>query len=256
MKKGWSFHLRDVQVGFGPKIVLRSLNLKVEPGEAVVLLGPSGAGKTTLLRLLNRALRPDSGTVLVNDRNLDELSDGALRSLRSGVGFVHQDLRLVPNLRVSQNVLSGSLGRRSFVQSLLMFLKPPAEDLLAVHRLLERVGIADEMFQRLDRLSGGQMQRVALSRALFQEPGLLLADEPISSVDPARAADLLKLMLDFNHNDGLTLFASLHDPDLALRFFPRVVGLRAGRVVFDKPAAQVSPAEIQQLYLLAAEDGV
>ena len=256
MKNSWGFTLQDVRLGFGPKKVLVGLDLTVEPGEAVVLLGPSGAGKTTLLRLLNRALVPDSGSVVVNDLNLDELDERALQRLRSGIGFVHQDLRLVPNLRVSQNVLSGSLGRRGFFKSLLMFLKPAAGDLLEVHRLLERVGIAGEMFQRVDRLSGGQMQRVALARALFQKPGLLLADEPVSSVDPARAADLLELLTEINRDEGLTLCASLHDPDLALRFFPRVVGLRGGRIIFDKPSSEVSPAEIQQLYLMADEDGV
>lgn len=256
MKNSWGFQLGDVQAGFGPKKVLHSLNLKVEPGEAVALLGPSGAGKTTLLRLLNRALRPDAGTIQVNNLNLEELNDGALKNLRSGIAFVHQDLRLVPNLRVSQNVLSGSLGRRGFFKTLMMFFKPAAEDLLEVHRLLERVGIPDEMFQRVDRLSGGQMQRVALARALFQKPGLLLADEPVSSVDPARAADLLGLLMDINRDDGLTLCASLHDPELALRFFPRVVGLRHGRILFDKPAEDISPEEIQKLYLLAADDGI
>ena len=256
MKHGWGFRLEDVQASYGPRKVLHSLDLKVDPGEAVALLGPSGAGKTTLLRLLNRALRPDAGTVQVNDQNLDELGDEALQKLRSGIGFVHQDLRLVPNLRVSQNVLSGSLGRRGFFKSLLMFFKPATDDLLEVHRLLERAGIAEEMFQRVDRLSGGQMQRVALARALFQKPGLLLADEPVSSVDPARAADLLQLLTDINQDDGLTLCASLHDPELALRYFSRVVGLREGRVLFDKPTADISPAEIQQLYLLAADDGI
>lgn len=256
MKNGWGFALENVRVGFGPKNVLSNLNLKVDPGEAVALLGPSGAGKTTLLRLLNRALRPESGSVLVDGRNLDDLTAHALQSLRSGIGFVHQDLRLVRNLRVSQNVLSGSLGRRGFFRSLFMFLKPANDDLLEVHRLLERVGIADEMFQRVDRLSGGQMQRVALARALFQKPGLLLADEPVSSVDPARAADLLQLLKDINTEDGLTLCASLHDPALALRFFQRIVGLRQGRVIFDKHPSQISSAEIQNLYQLETEHGV
>ena len=160
------------------------------------------------------------------------------------------------NLRVSQNVLSGSLGRRGFFKSLMMFLKPASADLLEVHRLLERVGIEDKMFQRTDRLSGGQMQRVALARALFQKPGLLLADEPVSSVDPARAADLLELLSAINRDQGLTLCASLHDAELALRFFPRVVGLRRGQIVFDKQASQISQAEVQQLYQLADEDGI
>jgi phosphonate transport system ATP-binding protein len=253
---GWGFQLRDVRVDFGSKSVLSHVDLVVKPGENVALLGPSGAGKTTLLRLLNRALIPSSGHVLVDGKNLAEMETRDLRRLRSGIGFVHQDLRLVPNLRVSQNVLSGSLGRRNFFQSLLMFLKPARDDLLEVHRLLEQVGISQEMFQRVDRLSGGQMQRVALARALFQKPGLLLTDEPVSSVDPARAADLMEILAEISRDQGTTLCASLHDPQLVLRFFPRIVGLRQGRVVFDKPTTQISPEEIQELYALAAEDGI
>ncbi len=256
MNTGWAFQLQNAQVNFGSKKVLKDFDLTVEPGEAVALLGPSGAGKTTLLRLLNRALRPTSGRIFVDGKNLDELGREPLRKLRSGIGFVHQDLRLVPNIRVSQNILSGSLGRRNFWQSLLMFVKPNNDDLLEVHRLLERVGIADEMFQRVDRLSGGQMQRVALARALFQKPGLLLADEPVSSVDPARAADLLKLITDIGRNDGLTLCVSLHDPALARQFFPRIIGLRAGGLVFDKAPQDITIAEIEDLYTLAADDGV
>ncbi len=256
MKSGWAFQMRDVQVAYGPKKVLHDFNFSVDQGESVALLGPSGAGKTTLLRLLNRALRPAFGSVLVDGRNLDDLPSGQLRQLRSGIGFVHQDLRLVPNLRVSQNILSGALGRRSFFQSLLMFLKPRKDDLLEVHRLLERVGIPDEMFQRVDRLSGGQMQRVALARVLFQKPGLLLADEPVSSVDPARAADLVQLITDISKDDGLTLCVSLHDPALALRFFPRVIGMRSGRVVFDKAPEEITNTEIEELYTLAVDDGV
>ncbi len=256
MSEGWGFELRGISVSYGSRAVLHNLDLKVQPGEAVALLGPSGAGKTTLLRLLNRALRPDSGQVLIHGTDLDSLNDKALRILRSGIGFVHQDLRLVDNLRVSQNVLSGTLGRQSFLKSLLMFLRPASADLEEVHRLLERVGIDQEIFQRVDRLSGGQRQRVALARALFQKPNLLLADEPVSSVDPARASDLLGLLTEINHDQDLTLCASLHDAELALRFFPRVVGLRAGRIVFDRKSSQISVDDIRQLYLLAETHGI
>lgn len=254
--RSWGFTLTGAEVSFGPRRVLKGLDLKVAPGEAVALLGPSGAGKTTLLRLLNRALRPDAGQVSVGGRRLDGLGNRELRQVRAGIGFVHQDLRLVPNLRVSQNVLSGSLGRRNFLQSLLMFLHPSGADLEEAHRILERVGISEELFQRVDRLSGGQQQRVALARALFQKPGLLLADEPVSSVDPARAADLLDLLTGICREEGLTLCVSIHDPDLALRFFPRIIGLRAGHATFDQAAADVTPADLAPLYSLVAEDGV
>lgn len=256
LNESWGFSLTGAEVSFGPRRVLKGVGLSVKPGEAVALLGPSGSGKTTLLRLLIRALRPDAGQVLVGGHNLNQLGEKELRQVRAGVGFVHQDLRLVPNLRVGQNVLSGSLGRLSFWQSLMMFLRPGKSDLMAVHRLLERVGIGDELFQRVDRLSGGQMQRVALARALYQNPGLLLADEPVSSVDPAWAADLLELLTGISREAGLTLCVSLHDPELALRFFPRTVGLRAGTIVFDRPASELSETDFAPLYELDATDGI
>lgn len=252
----WGFAFTGAEVRFGPRRVLQGVDLEVGPGEAVALLGPSGSGKTTLLRLLIRALRPAGGTVRVDGLDLAELGEKELRALRAGIGFVHQDLRLVPNLRVSQNVLSGGLGRQSLWQSLLMFLHPSGADLQEVHRLLERVGIGEELFQRVDRLSGGQVQRVALARSLYQRPALLLADEPVSSVDPARAADLLELLLRISREEGLTLCVTLHDPDLARRFFPRVVGLRAGRVVFDRAAADLTDADLAPLYELEETDGV
>ncbi len=140
----------------------------------------------------------------------------------------------MPNLRVVQNVLMGRFGRQRLLGSLRMMFRPAGADLEEVHRILERVGIAEKMFERVDRLSGGQAQRVAIARALYQRAGrCLLADEPVASVDPARARDLLELLTGISAEEGLTLGVSLHNPDLVREFFPRVVGLRDGRVVFD-----------------------
>lgn len=244
----WGFELGAVDVRLGGRSVLTGLDLKVAPGEAVALVGASGSGKTTLLRLLNGAVRPAAGTVSVGGRKVGDLAGADLRSRRAGIGFIHQDLRLVPNLRVSQNVLSGGLGRLGWWSSLRLFLRPPRQDLLEVHTLLERVGIPELMFRRTDRLSGGQMQRVAVARALYQRPRILLADEPVSSVDPTRARTTLALLTHLCREEGLTLCVSLHDPLLVREFFPRVVGLRDGRVVLDCDVNDLGDADLTALY--------
>jgi len=251
-----SIALHDVCVELGGQAVLREISLRIEPGEQVAFLGPSGAGKTTLLRLLNAMVSPSAGRVEVGGRDVAGLDAGALRQLRSSVGFVHQDLRLVPNLRVSQNVLSGKLGAQSLAGSLRMFLRPRGSDLDQAHELLRRVGIPDKIFQRTDRLSGGEAQRVAVARALIQQPSVLAADEPVASVDPARAREVLDLLTGLCAQDGLTLCVSLHDPELARRCFPRIIGLRAGRIAFDSPAADLDQRRLRELYELEAPDGL
>jgi phosphonate transport system ATP-binding protein len=248
------FALAGVRVRLGGRAVLDGIDLEVAPGEAVAFLGPSGAGKTTLLRLLNGAVVPAAGSVRVGGTDLAAVAGADLRDLRSGIGFIHQDLRLVPNLRVVQNVLMGRFGRQSLWGSLRMMFRPARADLEEVHRLLERVGIPEKMFARVDTLSGGQAQRVAIARALFQGPGILLADEPVSSVDPARAHALLDLLAGISAEEGLTLGVSVHDPDLVRRHFGRVVGLREGRLAFDSPARELDDDRLAGLYRLDTAD--
>jgi phosphonate transport system ATP-binding protein len=247
-----SLELSAVDVDLGGTPVLRGIDLRVGPGEAVAFVGPSGAGKTTLMRLLNGAVTPTAGTVTVEGCDLSRLSGAGLRRQRARIGFVHQDLRLVPNLRVVQNVLSGRLGMLGPLGTLRLLLFPAKADLREAHRLLGRVGIDELMYQRTDRLSGGQAQRVAVARALFQRPGLLAADEPVASVDPARARSVIELLVRLSAEDGLTLCVSLHDPGLVRAFFPRVVGLRDGRIRFDLPAEAVDDATLTDLYRLDA----
>jgi len=248
---GAAFRLRGIAVRFGASAALDGVDLEVGAGESLALVGPSGAGKTTLLRLLNGTQIPDGGTVEVNGEPLASLARGPLRRLRSRIGFVHQDLSLVPSLRVSQNVLSGRLGSLSFAGAFRTILFPGSADLARAHALLDRVGIPDKLFERCDRLSGGQRQRVAIARALMQEPVALLADEPVSSVDPARARDTVALLTEISRERGITLVMSLHNLALAREFFPRLVGLRGGRVLFDRPTAAVGDAEFDMLYDLA-----
>jgi phosphonate transport system ATP-binding protein len=246
-----AFDLRAATVEFDGRRALQDVDLAVEQGEAVALVGPSGAGKTTLLRLLNGTLRPSSGAVSIEGEDAAQLAPRALRALRARIGFVHQDHSLVPTLRAAQNVIAGRLGSLGMLASLRAMLWPSMLDLERAHELLERVGVGDKLFQRTDTLSGGQEQRVAIARALFQEPTALLADEPVASVDPARARDLIALLTELAAERGLALVCSLHDVTLARDFFPRVVGLRAGRVAFDAPIAALGDEDFERLYRLA-----
>ncbi len=245
-----AFTLDRVSVSFGDTAALASVSLRLDAGDLVALVGPSGAGKTTLLRLLNGSARAASGTVRAGDRDVASLNPADLRRLRASIGVVHQDLRLVPNLRVSQNVLSGGFGRWGFWSAARSLWHPRRADLERAHALLDRVGIADKLFHRVDRLSGGQQQRVAIARALFQDPQVILADEPVASVDPARARDTVGLLRDVCCERGLTLVMSLHNLDLAREFFPRLVGLRDGAVVFDGAPADLDRARFRELYQL------
>ena len=250
MQPSAGFRLEGARVSFAGREALAGVDLEIRPGEALALVGPSGSGKTTLLRLLNAAVEPAAGRVRVDGRALDELSPAELRALRAHIGFVHQDLCLVPNVRVLSNVLAGRLGQQSLLASLRSQLLPPRAEVARAAEVLERVGIGEKLFQRTDSLSGGQRQRVALARALYQEPRALLADEPVSAVDPARARSMVELLAQVSRERGLTLVVSLHDIDLACEFFPRLVGLRAGRVVFDRETARISAPELEQLYAL------
>ena len=245
-----SLRLENVTVRYGALVALEGVSLSIGAGERVGLVGPSGAGKTTLLRLFNASVRPAGGELTVLGCRIDGLAGGELRRLRARVGFVHQDPSLVPSQRVIRNVLAGKLGQRGLAAAVRMMLFPTRAEATAVHQILERVGVAEKLYERTDRLSGGQRQRVAVARALYQEPAALLADEPVASVDPARARDTVALLTSISAERGLTLCMSLHNLDLAREFFPRLVGMRRGRVVFDKPTAEITDEEFSALYQL------
>ncbi len=248
------FELEGTSVVYNGRAALADARLSVQRGEAVALVGPSGAGKTTLLRLLCAAVLPTSGRVAVAQQDLATVSAAELQALRAKIGFVHQDLALVPNLRVSQNVIAGSLGSLGFLGSARAMLLPSSAQLERAASILERVGIGEKLFQRTDSLSGGQRQRVAIARALYQDPWALLADEPVSSVDPARARDTVALLRDLCAERGLTLLVSLHDLELARAFFPRLVGLRGGRIVFDRPTQAIAEGDFRELYRLEGRE--
>ena len=244
------FDLEGVHLRYRDATALAGVSLRIRRGERVALVGPSGAGKTSLLHVLNGSRRVSRGRIRVCGRGLTERSSRELRRLRSEIGFVPQQHALVPNLSVLRNVLSGRLGRQSLPGSLAAMLWPRRAQLLEAHALLESVGIEEKLFQRTERLSGGEQQRVAVARALHQQPRALLADEPVASVDPARAREILDLLTRISEERSLTLCVSLHSPELARSCFSRLIGLRDGRIDFDLPSAQVDGARLSRLYAL------
>jgi phosphonate transport system ATP-binding protein len=225
-------------------VALREVSLTVQGGERVAVLGPSGAGKSTLIGLLNGLVEPTSGDVLVLGARSSALSAKERRRHRSRVGTVHQRLDLVGPLRVVHNVNAGRLGEWSLARAAWSLVRP--QGVAAAVSALERVGLGDRVFDRTDELSGGQQQRVALARVVLQDPELLLADEPVSSLDPTLAVRVLELLTDIA--DRRTLLASLHNPTLAVRFFDRLIGLRDGRVVFDLSSAELAEDALEALY--------
>jgi phosphonate transport system ATP-binding protein len=236
--------LAGASAAYGARVALAPVTLSFAAGERVAIVGPSGAGKSTLLRLVATTLAPAAGTVEVLGRRVDALSPRALRTLRARIGTVHQQLWLVPRATVMQNVVAGRLGRRSLLSALAALgSRREAERVTAV---LARVGIADRLHDRVDRLSGGEQQRVAVARALYQEPELLVADEPIASVDPARAAEIAALLA--GAFEGRTVVVSTHRLEPLLPHVTRVVGLRAGAVAFDKPSSAVTLDDLGRLY--------
>ena len=244
------FELSQARKSFGAVHALSSIDLQIARGERVALIGASGSGKTTLLRLFGAQLAPDCGEVRVLGCNPLVLGERKLRELRSRLGYLPQDLGLVPNLRVLQNVVAGRCGRRSVLGSLRDLILPAVGVRRRIYELLERVGIEEKMYDRVDTLSGGQQQRVAVARALFQEPAVILADEPVSAVDPARARDVLELLTRLSEEEGLTLLVSMHQLDLAREFFPRLVGLKHGKVHFDGKPSELGSEGLSALFQL------
>ncbi len=249
-----TFHLRKVECRYGKLKALASVSLSIKGGERVAIVGPSGSGKTTLLRLCNATLQANSGTIEILGSNAENLAPRQLRLTRSRIATIPQDLGLVPNLRVWQNIVSGRIGKLGLIGNLRNLLVPSKPTMTKIHTLLERVGIEEKLFARTSELSGGQQQRVAVARALFQEPEAILADEPVSSVDPARAASLVELLNDIAVEHGLTLLMSLHNLELARTSFPRLIGLRGGKVLFDQSPDQLEPGELEELYHLEPDE--
>ena len=225
---------------------LLGLNLQVRAGEQLAVIGPSGAGKTSLLQVLACALPPSVGRLQIDGEDPWTLPRSALQRLRGRLLLAPQVPPLPPRQRVVTAVLAGRLPAMSLGASLRSLFYP--SDIPVAHRALERFGLADKLFERVDRLSGGERQRVGLARALLAPAGLWLVDEPLSALDPTRAEQAMLTLVQSASAGGKTLVASLHQVDMALAHFPRIVGLRDGELQFDLPAGQVGAERLQALY--------
>lgn len=225
---------------------LDDVTFSIPAGQVVGLIGPSGAGKSTLIRCVNRLVEPTSGSVTLGDTTITGLSTSDLRAARRRIGMIFQEYALVERLTVMENVLSGRLGYVSFWRS--FFRKFPAPDVQKAFALLERVGLTDHAYKRADALSGGQRQRVGIARALEQDPQLLLIDEPTASLDPKTSRQIMRLLLEICNESGLPAIINIHDVVLARQFTERLIGLQAGKIVFDGSPKDLDETVLTRIY--------
>ncbi len=223
---------------------LKGVDLDIKEGEFVVLLGLSGSGKSTLLRCINKLVEPTSGEIYFLDTNLVPLNESQTRPYRKKIGMIFQQFNLINNLSALQNVLSGKLGERRGLAT-LFWSDADKETALAY---LQRVGLAEFATKKVKKLSGGQQQRVAIARALMQNPLLILADEPVASLDPATSDSIMQHLKRLNKDDGITVICSLHFLSLARQYADRVVALKDGEVVFEGGPQEITPARFKEIY--------
>ncbi|MFQ4144262.1 phosphonate ABC transporter ATP-binding protein [Chlorogloeopsis sp. ULAP02] len=240
------FELKNVTQKFNQVPCLIDINLRIEPGERVALVGSSGAGKSTLISLLNGTLQPTKGEVWVFGRNLARTHPKSLRQVQRQIGTIYQQFHLVDNLRVIHNINAGNLGRWSFLKAAISLVYPLEVETAA--KALIQVGIPEKLYERTDRLSGGERQRVAIARVLVQNPAAIVADEPISSLDPERSREIMNLLSHVSQQTGKTLLTSIHAIEYARSHFQRIIGLRQGRILFDAPTKEVSMKMVEELY--------
>ena len=228
------------------KPVLTDINLEIAAQGITAIIGPSGTGKSTLLRCINRLVNPSAGEILFEGSDLAKLEGAALRRARRHIGMVFQEYNLVERLTVMENLLSGRLG---YVSSWRAWRRKfPADDIRKAFELLDVVGLAGFAHRRADALSGGQRQRVGIARAVMQEPKMMLADEPTSSLDPKTSVEIMELLADVGRTRAIPVLVNMHDVELARRFADRIVGMSGGRVVFDGPPAALSDDVLKQIY--------
>ncbi|HEV7255778.1 MAG TPA: phosphonate ABC transporter ATP-binding protein [Mesorhizobium sp.] len=238
--------LQSVSKDFSGNLAVRSVSLDVAQGQMLGIIGRSGAGKSTLLRMINRLVDPTDGVIAFGGDAVSRLAGAALRRWQSECAMIFQQFNLVPRLDVVSNVLHGTLNRRSTLSTVFNLF--PQADIHRAIDILARLGIAEHAPKRVEALSGGQQQRVAIARALMQDPKIILADEPIASLDPMNAQVVMDTLRRIHDEDGRTILCNLHTLDTARRYCDRVIGMRAGRIVFDGRPSELTTAAAREIY--------
>lgn len=225
---------------------LNNINIKINPGDFVVIVGLSGAGKSTFLRSINRLHEISKGDILIGDRSITKAWGKSLLNIRREIGMIFQNFNLVKRSTVLRNVLSGRVGYHSTIRTLLGLF--PKEDVQLALDALETVNIKEKAYNRADELSGGQQQRVSIARAIAQEAKIILADEPVASLDPYTTTQVMDYLKKINQEMGITTVVNLHFVDLARQYATRIIGIRAGEIVFDGPVAEATDEVFSQIY--------
>ncbi|MGG3564441.1 ATP-binding cassette domain-containing protein [Neobacillus rhizosphaerae] len=246
MSSNIKIEAKNISKHYERKIALSSLSFSIKEGELVALIGPSGAGKTTLLNAIAGLVPLNSGDLLIDTKLLTSYKKG--KAFAKKVGVIRQQFDLIGPLAVIHNVLAGKLADWGLFKSLLSLLVPQEKDLAV--RALERVGLAEKVYDITSSLSGGEQQRVAMARLMVQKPELILADEPVASLDPARADDVLAMLTKIIIEEKQTLIASLHSVEYARKYFTRIISLKDGEIFFDLPTNQVTDELLNDLYQL------
>lgn len=245
--KGSSLVVENLSMIYGKNKVLDSINFEVLKGDIVAVLGKSGAGKSTLLRCINKLNIPSNGSILINGENIVNKKGKKLQNMRKKISFVFQDYNIIDNLYTIDNVLTPFLANKNFVTALLGFYKKEEYELAL--KYIEKVGLSNEAYTKCKYLSGGQKQRVAIAKAICQKPELLLADEPVSSLDQKNSEDIMDLFSMLNKKKNITLIINLHDVNIAKKYSNKILGLKNGKILFYKNTERVTDDEIRELYI-------